>query len=58
MILVHDGILNESEKANQYIFGDYICWIPKSQILSEGKGRVEIPDWLAKEKELEVYAHA
>lgn len=56
IILVYDEIKHTSEKAFFISFGDENIWLPKSQIEIDKEAKtLEIPLWLAVEKELEDY---
>ena len=58
MLDFYGALLMESERAIKVDFGDEIHWLPKSQIKFEEDCktddgvRLEIPEWLAKEKGL------
>lgn len=45
-------MINETDKAFQLFDGDRKVWVPKSQVTWTGKNLWEMPEWLAKEKEL------
>jgi hypothetical protein len=56
--LVYDQIMHVSEKAFFISFGDESVWLPKSQIeIDEKTKTLEIPWWLAVEKEIEDYEY-
>ena len=57
MKLVYGEILRQTQKAVEYKFDERRVWIPISQIIKEDlpMGIVEIPDWLAKAKEITEY---
>lgn len=43
----YDEIVRTSDDAILISVGDEEIWIPKSQIEEQGKGWLEIPEWLA-----------
>ncbi len=55
--LIYDEIKHETDDAYLLVFGDMTCWLPKSQvaIYFRGDNEIEIPLWLAEEKEIEAY---
>jgi hypothetical protein len=54
--LVYDEIEFETESGWLLSFDDNNVWLPKSQCeIDIGRGRVEVPAWLAREKGLEGY---
>jgi len=57
--VVYDWIDHTTDKAILFFFGDDEIWLPKSQItdLDEVANTVEIPLWLAEEKEIEDYEY-
>lgn len=56
--VTYDSIKRETDKAILFVIGDEEVWIPTSQIdgdsgdLENEGGTIEIPEWLATEKEL------
>jgi hypothetical protein len=57
--LVWDKIETMTPKAILFTFGDDDVWLPRSQItdLDEKTRTLEIPLWLAEEKEIESYEY-
>jgi tRNA(Leu) C34 or U34 (ribose-2'-O)-methylase TrmL len=57
--LVYDDIKpTRSTLADLFIFGDEEVWLPKSQItVDEESQTLDIPLWLAEEKEIEGYEY-
>ena len=57
IILTWDKIQATTPLAVLFVFGDDDVWIPKSQIkdLDQEDKTLEIPLWLAEEKEIEDY---
>lgn len=45
-------VRSESERAYQFFDGVRTVWLPKSQCAWDGRATMEMPEWLAKEKEL------
>lgn len=50
--VTYDETITETAKAFLFKIGDSKVWIPKSQIVSDDGGTIEIPEWLAVAKEL------
>ncbi|MCK4821700.1 hypothetical protein KA005_38395 [bacterium] len=59
IILTWDKIKATTSLAVLFVFGDDVVWIPKSQItdLDQENKTLEIPLWLAEEKEIENYEY-
>lgn len=56
--LLWDRIEHETDDAILFAFGDEEVWLPKSQIdVDEEEGMLDIPLWLAEEKEIESYEY-
>lgn len=59
MILTFDEIKAETDKAVLVKFGDFECWLPKSQISNwpeaQEDSEIDVADWLVEEHGLEVY---
>lgn len=57
IILTWDKIKATTPLAVLFVFGDDVVWIPKSQMtdLDQEDKTLEIPLWLAEEKEIEDY---
>lgn len=56
--LVFDKIQAMTPKAILFVFGDDEEWLPRSQIdIDEKTKTLEIPLWLAEEKEIEDYEY-
>lgn len=55
--LAYDEIKHETDDAYLIVFGEKTCWLPKSQVnvFFTGDQDVEMPLWLAEEKEIEAY---
>lgn len=51
IITVQAELLHETDKAYRVDVGDGGVWVPKSQCEYED-GELQIPEWLAEEKEL------
>jgi hypothetical protein len=52
VVLDHYGVKHETDKAKLFMFDEGEVWIAKSQIEYEDTDTLEIPRWLAEEKEL------
>lgn len=57
--LVWDKLTYSTDKAHLFTFGEEEVWLPKSQItdIDEKTKTLEIPLWLAEEKEIEDYEY-
>jgi len=56
IILVYDFIEHETESAYLVVFEEAEVWIPKSlSILDTKNETIEVPLWLAEDKEIEIY---
>lgn len=52
VVLDHYGVKRETDKAKLFLLGGREAWIAKSQIEYDDSDTLEIPRWLAEEKEL------
>ena len=52
VVLDHFGVKHETDKAKLFEFDEGAAWIAKSQIEYEDETTLEVPRWLAEEKEL------
>ena len=59
MLLAFDEIKADTEKAVLVVFGNFECWLPKSQIGNWPECmedyEIEVADWLVEEHGLEGY---
>jgi hypothetical protein len=49
---VTGDVMGETQAAYKFYDGTTMCWLPKSQCEWDGKGNMEMPEWLAKAKGL------
>lgn len=52
VVLDHEGVKYETDKAKLYYFDEEEVWIAKSMIAYDDDHTVEVPRWLAEEKGL------
>ena len=56
IVLTYDFIEHETKSAYLIVFGETEVWLPKSlSILDTKNVTIEVPLWLAEDKEIEMY---